>query len=97
MKKQNNQLDENGRMNMANGMNPANDTDVAVPSGKNNCSGIFRSPDGKTTIEIRDVWEHNLEEEMNNIRNLIDRYIHTLDVYRITWMEMIKMMASIQR
>lgn len=23
---------------------------------------------------IRDVWEHNLEEEMDNIRDLVDRY-----------------------
>lgn len=25
-------------------------------------------------VEIRDVWDHNLEEEMTNIRNLVNEY-----------------------
>ena len=36
-------------------------------------SGFFTTPDGKT-IEIRDVWASNLEEEMENIREAINKY-----------------------
>ena len=36
-------------------------------------SGFFPTPDGKT-IEIRDVWESNLEEEMANIREILEDY-----------------------
>jgi hypothetical protein len=36
-------------------------------------SGFFPTPDGKT-IEIRDVWATNLEEEMANIREILEDY-----------------------
>lgn len=36
-------------------------------------SGLFKSVDGKT-IEIRNVWASNLEEEMGNIREILERY-----------------------
>ena len=36
-------------------------------------SGKFTTADGKT-IEIRDVWAHNLEEELENIRDIIEKY-----------------------
>ena len=36
-------------------------------------SGFFDTPDGKT-IEIRDVWASNLEEEMANIREILEDY-----------------------
>lgn len=31
--------------------------------------------------EIRDVWDHNLEEEMNIIRNLVHEYPYVAMVY----------------
>lgn len=45
------------------------------PSGSSSisASGFFPTPDGKT-IEIRDVWASNLEEEMANIREIIEQY-----------------------
>ena len=36
-------------------------------------SGFFPTPDGKQ-IEIRDVWESNLDEEMANIREILEDY-----------------------
>ena len=36
-------------------------------------SGLFKTVDGKM-IEIRDVWASNLEEEMLNIMEILDRY-----------------------
>ena len=39
----------------------------------NEASGMFKTLDGRT-IEIRDVWASNLEEEMEIIRDLIDKY-----------------------
>eukprot|EP00605_Chrysophyceae_sp_TOSAG23-4_P001877 GSChrysophyteH1.ASY1.ANO1.2072.1 assembled CDS len=36
-------------------------------------SGFFPTPEGKT-IEIRDVWASNLEEEMANIRNVLEDF-----------------------
>lgn len=39
----------------------------------NEASGLFKTLDGRT-IEIRDVWASNLEEEMEIIRDLIDKY-----------------------
>eukprot|EP01036_Dinobryon_divergens_P033184 gene33183-42914_t len=36
-------------------------------------SGFFKTPTG-TYIEIRDVWASNLDEEMENIRKIIDKY-----------------------
>jgi hypothetical protein len=35
--------------------------------------GHFKTKDGKT-IEIRDVWASNLNEEMANIRESIEKY-----------------------
>ena len=36
-------------------------------------SGLFKSLDGKT-IEIRDVWASNLEEEMEKIREILEKF-----------------------
>lgn len=36
-------------------------------------SGFFSTNDGKV-IEIRDVWASNLDEEMEIIRDLIEKY-----------------------
>ena len=36
-------------------------------------SGLFKSVDGKT-IEIRDVWASNLEEEMEKIREILEKF-----------------------
>lgn len=44
---------------------------IAVASKE--ASGFFTTSDGKV-IEIRDVWAANLDEEMEIIRDLIDRY-----------------------
>lgn len=54
------------------------ETDTAEPaaaelSASNPASGMFKTMDGRT-IEIRDVWASNLDEEMEIIRNLIDKY-----------------------
>ncbi|KAJ1406952.1 CCR4-associated factor [Ochromonadaceae sp. CCMP2298] len=40
---------------------------------KTEASGFFTTPEGKV-IEIRDVWASNLDEEMEIIRGLIDKY-----------------------
>lgn len=40
---------------------------------KTEASGKFRTADGKT-VEIRDVWASNLDEEMEIIRELIEKY-----------------------
>ena len=36
-------------------------------------AGHFQTSDG-TSVEIRDVWESNLEEEMEKIREVIEKY-----------------------
>jgi hypothetical protein len=36
-------------------------------------SGLFKLPNGGS-IEIRDVWASNLEEEMEKIREIIEKY-----------------------
>lgn len=36
-------------------------------------SGVFKTVDGKT-IEIRDVWASNLDQEMEIIRELLEKY-----------------------
>lgn len=35
--------------------------------------GMFTATDGRS-VEIRDVWDYNLEEEMDNIRQIIEEY-----------------------
>ena len=44
-----------------------------APSLYGSASGFFETPDGKT-VEIRDVWASNLEEEIANIRKVIEKY-----------------------
>jgi hypothetical protein len=48
-------------------------------------SGLFKTQDGRS-IEIRDVWASNLEEEMEKIREIIEKcpyvaMVRTNDVY----------------
>lgn len=51
----------------------------SIPS--NAASGVFSTPDGKT-VEIRDVWASNLDEEMEIIRELIEKYHYIAMVSR---------------
>ena len=51
---------------------PADD-DEPEPSRKGGGGGIYPGPDGKM-VEIRDVWIGNLDEEMENIRVLVEEY-----------------------
>jgi len=55
--------------------NETNDLKVGGESDhpNNEASGLFKTLDGRT-IEIRDVWASNLEEEMEHIRDLIEKY-----------------------
>ena len=46
---------------------------MGPPSLHGAASGIFNTSDGRT-VEIRDVWAENLEEEMENIREVIQKY-----------------------
>ncbi len=50
-----------------------NPSDRIPGAGPITASGLFKSVDGKT-IEIRDVWASNLDEEMGNIREILERY-----------------------
>ena len=50
-----------------------NPSDRIPGSGPITASGLFKSVDGKT-IEIRDVWASNLEEEMGNIGEILEKY-----------------------
>ena len=43
------------------------------PSSHSSASGFFKTQDGKT-VEIRDVWASNLDEEMKRIRELLDKF-----------------------
>ena len=43
------------------------------PSSNIEASGFFTTTEGKV-IEIRDVWASNLDEEMEIIRDLIEKY-----------------------
>ena len=46
-------------------------------------SGIFQSVDGRE-VEIRDVWASNLEEEMEKIREVIEKFPYVAMVsYRL--------------
>jgi hypothetical protein len=50
-----------------------NPSDHILGVGPIAASGLFKSVDGKT-IEIRDVWASNLEAEMENIREIIEKF-----------------------
>ena len=43
------------------------------PSSHGSASGFFKAQDGRT-VEIRDVWASNLDEEMKRIRELLEKY-----------------------
>jgi CCR4-NOT transcription complex subunit 7/8 len=43
------------------------------PSLHGAASGFFTTEDGRT-VEIRDVWASNLEEEMAIIRRIVEKY-----------------------
>ena len=50
--------------------------DIKIPPSPpihSEASGFFATVDGKT-VEIRDVWASNLEEEMAKIRELVEKY-----------------------
>lgn len=44
-----------------------------VEGGGNKGAGAFAGPNGKM-VEIRDVWRDNLDEEMVNIRKVVEKY-----------------------
>jgi CCR4-NOT transcription complex subunit 7/8 len=44
-----------------------------IPETIIKASGIFKSTDGKS-IEIREVWASNLEEEMEIIQEILEKY-----------------------
>ena len=46
---------------------------AAASTEAKNGPNLYTTKDGKQ-IEIRDVWEDNLEEEMANVRKLVDQY-----------------------
>jgi hypothetical protein len=46
---------------------------IKVNMKSTEASGFFKCQDGRT-IEIRDVWASNLEEEMANIRDVIEKF-----------------------
>jgi hypothetical protein len=59
---------------MEDGIPSYNPEDRQHPSGPGaSASGFFPTPDGKT-IEIREVWASNLEEEMANIREILEKF-----------------------
>mmetsp|Transcript_73527 Transcript_73527/g.148088 ORF Transcript_73527/g.148088 Transcript_73527/m.148088 type:complete len:309 (-) Transcript_73527:227-1153(-) len=41
---------------------------------KNKGAGAFKSPSNGKMVEIRDVWRDNLDEEMVNIRKVVEKY-----------------------
>lgn len=43
------------------------------PAGADDGSGMFTANDGRV-VEIRNVWEANLEEEMANIREILETH-----------------------
>lgn len=47
--------------------------DKVPPSGGDDGSGMFTAMDGRV-VEIRNVWESNLEEEMANIRDILETH-----------------------
>lgn len=47
-------------------------SDAKSADSSDSASGFFKTVDGKT-VEIRDVWASNLDEEMEIIRDLIDK------------------------
>lgn len=61
-----------------------NPSDRIPGNGPITASGLFKSVDGKT-IEIRDVWASNLEEEMGNIREILEKYPYVAMVRNSTF------------
>jgi CCR4-NOT transcription complex subunit 7/8 len=49
------------------------ETKTDTPTSENDSSTIFFSKDGKQ-FEIREVWASNLDAEMKNIREVLEKY-----------------------
>jgi CCR4-NOT transcription complex subunit 7/8 len=49
------------------------DRPISPPKHHDIASGFFTTSDGRV-VEIRDVWASNLEEEMEIIRELVEKY-----------------------
>jgi hypothetical protein len=64
---------QGGSSASANGSSNNNSHASSGSTSNIRASGLFPAPGGKT-IEIRDVWASNLEEEMENIRELLMKY-----------------------
>ena len=53
-------------------------------------SGFFKTPQGQT-IEIREVWANNLDEEMDIIQEILEKYPYVAMVIYVNYILIIKL------